>query len=167
MTQRKILIALTAALLLAGCTSQEKSQTTTEKKTESLQAIEPMQVKLPEHLLTVLRKEMQLIENGMGELLGHIVAGRAEEAAAIAGKIEKSFILKQSLSKTDLKQLVGLLPPEFVKMDRKFHTDAGALAAAAGKGDFHSAIQLYNTMTESCVACHGTFAAERFPALAN
>ena len=158
-----------AALLLSTCNQQPEATppgATTKQTVERAQQIEPMQVALPEHLLIVLRKEMRLIESGMGELLGHLAAGRAQKAAAVATNIKKSFILKQSLGQDDLKQLVGLLPPEFVKMDRQFHGNAGELAAAAGQNNFRTAIKIYSTMSEACVTCHAQYAAERFPALA-
>ncbi len=173
---RILAILLAAGLLFSNCnrnkseedphhSAAETSDLTHSPAGQSPEISAPQKLKLPEHLLTVLRKEMQLIEAGMGELLAHLARGNAEEAQKTAEKIQHSFILKQSLSKAELKQLVSLLPKEFIQMDRTFHGNAGKVAEAVRQGDFNGAAVLYSDMAQSCVRCHTQFAAERFPAL--
>ncbi len=161
------LLVLSFIFTLPGCVEQAQENSAEPKTMMHEQGKAPVQLELPDNLAGVLRQEMQLLEKGMGELLGHIVAGRSGDAAAVALKIEKSFVLKQALTQEELKQLIGLLPAEFITMDRKFHSDAGALAAAAEKGEFRTAMKLYTTMAESCLACHSQYAAQRFPKLAH
>ena len=127
----------------------------------------PEKLELPEHLSTVLRKEMVELTDGMGVLLSHLAQGNAADAAEVAEKIHKSFILKQELSKADLKQLVGLLPEEFIEMDRTFHSNAAKIVEATHRKDFTTAIHLYGQMAQACIDCHGQYAVNRFPELAH
>ncbi|MGH1366434.1 MAG: hypothetical protein ACRBF0_22930 [Calditrichia bacterium] len=131
--------------------------------TESI--VRPETLQLPENLAAVLRMEMIEISNNMGPLLDHLSRGNSAEAASIADKIQNSFILKQQLSSDELKELVSLLPTDFVTLDRAFHGDAGKLAGAVRKNDFTSAAALYSKMAVACVACHGKYATNRFPGL--
>ncbi|MDQ7053380.1 MAG: cytochrome c [candidate division KSB1 bacterium] len=142
---------------------QKTTQTISMAQSDTLQS---QQIQLPERLMSVLRKEMQLIEVGMGQLLSHLAQGKANEAATVAQNIHDSFILKRNLSPDELQQLVSRLPAAFVRMDRDFHDSAQKLATAVQHGDFVTAIQLYANMSRACVSCHALYAAERFPALA-
>ena len=83
----------------------------------------------------------------------------------VAGKIRDTFILKQDLTQAELKELIGLLPEEFITMDRAFHSTAGKLSKAAAAGDFSTAIEHFATMSKACVSCHASYAAQRFPKL--
>ena len=125
----------------------------------------PQKLALPDHLLAVLRVEMNLIQAGMGTLLAHLSQGEGDAAGDVAETIQKSFVLKQQLGEEDLQLLVSLLPEVFVTQDRGFHKSAGELAAAARKGDFLSAVRIYGSMSESCVTCHTAYAGDRFPSL--
>jgi len=127
--------------------------------------VRPETLQLPENLAAVLRMEMIEISNNMGPLLDHLARGNSAEAARIADKIQNSFILKQQLSSDELKELVSLLPTDFVTLDRSFHGTAGKLASAVRKNDFTSAAALYSKMAVACVACHGEYATNRFPGL--
>jgi len=61
---------------------------------------------------------------------------------------------------------MAAVPPEFVALDRAFHETSAALAAAARAEEVHQELSLFARMTEACVGCHGRFAGDRFPALA-
>ena len=125
----------------------------------------PAELVLPEYLREKLVVEMWAISEGMGLLLTHLAMGDADSAASVAGKIRDTFILKQELSQEELKELISLLPEGFITMDRAFHSTAGKLSTAAASGDFTSAIEHFTTMSEACVSCHASYAAQRFPNL--
>jgi hypothetical protein len=110
---------------------------------------------------------MQELRSGMQQLVGHLAEGRAGEAEKVARQIHESFILKQSLSPDELKQLVRLLPESFVERDRQFHQLAEQLAEKAGQNDYSGAAQVYGEMFQSCMECHRRYAVERFPGLAD
>ena len=131
----------------------------------ALTRAEPAQALSPE-LRQLLVKEMQLIDNGMGELLSAISAGNWKTIEAIAGKIQHSFILKQQLTDQQLHELHEKLPDEFVRMDVQFHETAGKLAAITHHRDAELATFYYSRLVDGCVRCHASFAPQRFPGLA-
>jgi len=159
-----------SVMMLFACGQPETDEADKTRQTVSMarsDTLRSQQIQLPERLMSVLRKEMQLIEAGMGQLLSHLAQGKANEAVTVAQNIHDSFILKRNLSPEELQQLVRLLPKSFVLMDHDFHGKAQKLATAAQHGDFATAIQLYGDMSRACVSCHALYAAGRFPMLAN
>ncbi len=125
----------------------------------------PEKLELPEHLLTMLRQEMQQIDSGMGILLSALAQGNAEESVQVAEHLHNTFILKQRLSQQDLKQLISLLPAEFVNLDRAFHGNAKKIAEAVKEKNFEAAVNLYSEMAQACVTCHKQYALTRYPNL--
>ncbi|MCA9667005.1 MAG: hypothetical protein KC503_15505 [Myxococcales bacterium] len=115
-------------------------------------------LKLPPELAAMLKKEMLLLDGGMRELLGHIVRGERSAAARIADKVHASFILKRSLSKAQLGQLLRALPKQFIKQDRAFHGDGAKLAKALRARQLTKAASIYARMVRACVSCHVRFA---------
>ncbi len=103
----------------------------------------------------------------MKQLLSHLIRGQKTGAARVSMDIHERFVLKQQLSKKELKKRQDLLPEEFVKLDRIFHKQARQLSDAAKAGNFDRAMSIYNNMTAGCVTCHARFAGNRFPALEN
>lgn len=125
----------------------------------------PDELKLPENLLQLLQQEMQQIESGMQLLLNYLSRGDAKNAADISMQIHNSFILKQSLSKEQLQQLVSLFPTGFIHMDRAFHGQAKKLSEAVAQNDFTTSIKIYGDMVQACVSCHQQYAQDKFPGL--
>lgn len=121
---------------------------------------------LPPETARLLRQEMLQLDTGMHTLHSALVRGDGDTAAETAQKIHDSFILKQELSKEELKALVAAVPEDFVERDRAFHKLSAELAEAARAGNFDDAAGLYGRMTDACVGCHTAHAPERFPALA-
>ena len=79
--------------------------------------------------------------------------------------MEESYILKQSLTESQIKELHSVLPHEFIEKDQRFHYLAGMLAHAA-KSEKTELINFYfSEMNEFCASCHSIFATDRFPAL--
>lgn len=172
-----IKIFLIVAILgcLTGCSNESPNkedhleenahtQQTEHSEIHSNEA-KPEKLELPEHLLNILRIEMQQIDSGMGNLLSSLAQGNAEEAVKVAEHLHNTYILKQRLSKQDLKQLISLLPADFVKLDRGFHGNAQKIAEAVKQNDFETAVKLYSEMAQACVACHKQYAFTRFPNL--
>ncbi len=158
MRKNVISLAAIAILILFSTVSfaEEKHQhEMLETKSEALS--------LPPDLKPVLLKEMKAIKNGMEKMIGEMAFGNYDNVAEIAGKIEKSFILKQKLSNEQLKKLHGLLPPGFRELDAKFHKNAGMLSHVAKAGHIDLVSFYYYKLLEGCQECHGKYAQKRFP----
>ncbi|MBD3225661.1 MAG: hypothetical protein GF313_13110 [Caldithrix sp.] len=165
-----ISIGLLSALLLNGCTKTDRTmpeesnqQLHNKSATAETQDTTMEGLDLPVEFQTLLRQEMRQIEKGMKHLLTDLVRGRPNQAERMAQRIHNSFILKQQLSKQELKQLIKLLPDEFVRRDRIFHKQAKQLAEASKENNFQKSAKIYGQMVNGCVGCHSRFAAERFP----
>ncbi len=157
-----VLMAFGVVLLAAALTRAELDEDRSGhpvKKTDPAQALSP-------ELRQLLVKEIQLIDNGMGELLSAISAGNWKTIESIAGKIQHSFILKPQLTDQQLHELHEKLPDEFVRMDVQFHETAGKLAAITHQRDAVLATFYYSRLVDGCVRCHASFAPQRFPGLA-
>ncbi len=124
-------------------------------------------VRLPDKFAKLLQQEMRQIDEGMKQLISLISQGKATEAADIADKIHNSFILKQSLTQEELKELVSYLPKDFVQLDRTFHGNAHKLSAALRENNFQEGGALYAKMFNGCISCHSRFATDQFPGLTN
>jgi len=120
---------------------------------------------LSHDLRDLLAKEMQALQSGMMSIIPAYIAGNWGEIETTAEKMKSSYILKQSLTENQMKELHSVLPEEFVKKDQRFHYLAGMLEHAA-KNEKAELINFYfSEMNESCVDCHTTFATHKFPAL--
>ena len=127
----------------------------------------PEKLELPEYLRNILRIEMQQVDSGMGNLLSFLAQGNVDKSVKVAEQLHSTFILKQQLSQQDLKQLISLLPADFIQLDREFHRNAKKIAEAVKQHDFETSIQLYSEMAQACVTCHTQYAFTRFPSLKN
>jgi hypothetical protein len=147
---------------IVGCKSKDIAETA---HPESAISVLPTELNLPPELQILLKKEMVEIQSAMQQLIPLMSQGNSEITAQLAEQIKSSFILKKSLSPEELKQLVQLLPPHFVQLDRTFHGNAGKLAESAKQSDFIESGKIYGTMISACIECHTQFAPERFPNL--
>ena len=82
-------------------------------------------------LLNLLSKDMLALQSGMMSIIPAYIAGNWEEIETTAEKMKSSYILKQSLTESQMKELHSLLPPEFIKKDQSFHYLAGMFEHAA------------------------------------
>ncbi len=105
---------------------------------------------------------MNEIEKGMMTIIPAIAAGNWESIAKLAQKIKDSFILKQKLTKEQMKELHHSLPPGFVEMDQRFHTTAEKLAHAAHQGDGELVNFYFYKLHSQCMNCHSKYASKRF-----
>ena len=118
---------------------------------------------LSPELRELLAKEMQAIQKGMMSLVPAYASGNWNEIESIASKIERSYILKQSIGDQQVKELHSVLPDSFLKLDQQFHYYSGMLSHAA-KNRKPELVGFYlSKLSESCVTCHSLHATHRFP----
>ena len=129
------------------------------------QSAEPVSPKLTDTVRDLLRKEMVSVEDASKQILSALVAGDNALVAELAQRIHDSFILQQSMTPEDRKDLMTAVPKEFVEQDRAFHAISAALADAARSGDRAQQHKEYSKMVEACSACHAEYATDRFPKL--
>ena len=153
-----IQIALLAILLPTISYGEDKPQHKEHGNASGVEA-------LSDELRDLLSQEMQALESGMMSIIPAYNSGNWDEIASTAEKMNKSYIMKQKLTETQIKELHALLPHSFIEKDQRFHYLAGMLEHAA-KNEKAELINFYfSEMNESCVSCHTNFATHRFPAL--
>ncbi len=116
-------------------------------------------------LRDLLAQEMQALQSGMMSIIPAYIAGNWGEIETAAGKMKRSYILKQSLTESQVEEMHALLPRAFIERDQRFHYLAGMLEHAAKKEKPELINFYFSEMNESCVSCHSLFATHRFPAL--
>ncbi|KMQ76196.1 cytochrome c [Marinobacter subterrani] len=126
-------------------------------------AAEPVTPKLTEKLDRLLREEMRSIQTAMGQIHSAIVMGQHAKVAKQAQDIHDSFILQQSLTEQDRKDLMSAVPEGFIQLDKEFHQLAASLAEAGRNDDTAKQHQLFGKMTGNCIQCHSTYVSDRFP----
>ncbi len=132
----------------------------------SARAEEAIGAKLTPRLKQLIGEEMRQVSTAMQTILMALVQGDHPTIAEQGERIHHSFIMKRSLTAADKKQLMATLPPAFIKLDRSFHGLAKKLATAAHAHDSELERFYFSRMTETCTICHGTYALDRFPGLA-
>lgn len=113
----------------------------------------------------LLSKEMSALQDGMMSIIPAYISGNWGEIEATAKNIKSSYILKQSLTESQIKELHSVLPPEFIEKDQRFHYLAGMLEHAAQSKKPELINFYFSEMNESCTSCHAVFATHKFPAL--
>lgn len=126
-------------------------------------AAEPVTPDLSDKLRGLLQQEMRSIQAAMGTIHTAMVTGEHETVAQNAQQIHDSFILQQSLTEQDRKDLMSAVPKGFIKLDKEFHKLSASLAEAGRNESSKKQRQLYNEMTRNCIECHGTYVSDRFP----
>lgn len=137
-----------------------------EEKTKHMEPADVSGVEaLSSELRNLLSQEMQALQDGMMSIIPAHASGNWREIEAIAGKMKNSYVLKQSLTKSQAKELHSVLPHKFIEKDQRFHYLAGMLEHAA-KNKKSELINFYfSEMNKSCVDCHAVFAVHKFPDL--
>lgn len=126
-------------------------------------AAEPVTPKLTDKLSQLLQQEMRSVQAAMASIHTAMVTGEHDTVATSAQQIHDSFILQQSLTTQDRKDLMAAVPDGFIKLDKEFHSLAASLADAGRKQQTRKQNRLYNEMTRNCIACHGKYVSDRFP----
>lgn len=120
---------------------------------------------LPKELNDILIKEMNALSQGLSQLMPEVTSGNWQQIQNIGEKMHDSYILKQSLSKEQIKHLHKMLPSNFKTLDHQLHHSAGMMAHAAKKKNIELVNFYLYKMTETCVTCHSQYATDRFPQL--
>ncbi len=118
---------------------------------------------LSAEVAALLGEEMRSIEKGLGSLMIAMASGDWPHVAETGEQIEKSYILAQRLTPEQREELGRALPQRFKTLDATFHRAAGKLAGAARAGDGELAVFYAYKLMEVCVACHESYASDRFP----
>ncbi len=121
---------------------------------------------LSPELRELLTKEMQELQNGMMSIIPAYVSGNWSEIERVADKMKNSYILKQSLTEKQIKELQTALPDSFIKLDRQFHYLSGMLNHAAKNKKAELVGFYFSKLSEACVSCHTQHATHKFPLLA-
>jgi len=153
------ILFLLALLIPSLCFGQEHEPHAVDKSHAGIADLSP-------ELRNLFSEEMRQLQNGMTQILPLYVSGGWAEIAAVAGKMEDSYVLKQNLSAEQMDELHAKLPGEFIELDQQFHYLAGMLEHAAKVEKVELVGFYYSKMSEACVSCHSRFATQRFPALA-
>ena len=106
--------------------------------------------------------EMAGVNEGIAELSGFLAMGEWDVAAQRAEHIRDSYIMKQKLSRVELKELERVLPADFVEKDCQFHHHADGLAQAAMEHNYELEVFYFSKMMEGCGDCHARYAAHVF-----
>lgn len=130
------------------------------------QDTKPVSPDLTPMLQDLLRKEMLSIEVASKDILSAMIAGDHASVAGLAQNIHDSFILEQSMTPQDRKDLMAAVPEGFLTRDDALHEISAALAEAGRDGDRAAQHQEFGRMIEACSACHALYATDRFPMLA-
>ena len=99
------------------------------------QNVEPIGPKLTPKLQDLLQREMISILDASHRILDGLIMGDYAAVAEQARAIERSFIMEQSMTEEDRRDLMAVLPAEFVDLDRSFHETAANVAEAAQNND--------------------------------
>ena len=116
-------------------------------------------------LRDLLAQEMQALQNGMMSIIPAYISGNWGAIETTSGKMKSSYILKQSLTESQVKELHSVLPHAFIEKDQRFHYLAGMLEHVAKSKKAELINFYFSEMIESCVRCHTIFATNKFPAL--
>lgn len=127
---------------------------------------DPVGPKLTDRLKELLATEMAQVGDATAKLAVAIASGDHATVADLGVKVRDSFIMRQSLTPRDKKDLVGAVPKEFLMLDKKFHGMAGEMAKAAEARDTKAQLSYYGQMLEACAECHARFAHDRFTGFA-
>ncbi len=126
------------------------------------QDVKPVSPDLAPKLQELLRNEMLSVEDASRQILSALIAGEDARVADLAQQIHDSFILQQSMTPQDRKDLMAAVPEDFVTRDRAFHALAAALAKAGREGDRARQHEEFGRMIEACTACHALYATDQF-----
>ena len=119
---------------------------------------------LSAELRVLLVREMLALQSGMQAIIPAYVSGNWSQIEQIAGNMENSYILKQSLTDAQKEELHTLLPAAFIQLDQQFHYLSGMLKHVAEKEKTELVGFYISELNESCLGCHRQYATHRFPA---
>jgi len=110
---------------------------------------------------------MLALQEGMKNIVPAFASGDLEKVSDIAGKMNKSFILKQKITDSQKHELHEKLSKDFIQKDQQFHQYAGMLEHVSKERHIELVGFYYSKLMESCIGCHSKYANHRFPMLSN
>ena len=122
---------------------------------------------LSPELRALLKQEMLAIQEGMKNIVPAFASGNLEGVSDIAGKINRSFILKQKITDSQKHELHEKLSKGFILKDQQFHKYAGMLEHVSEERHTELVGFYYSKLLESCVGCHSEHAGHQFSAFTN
>lgn len=150
-----VLFAIMFAITTSVSYGEDKHHHEISKDLSSVESLSP-------ELRKLLTREMQELQKGMMSLVPAYASGNWSEIEDIGTKIERSYILKQSITDAQKTELHNSLPGSFIKLDQQFHYFAGMLSHAA-KNKKPELVGFYiSKLSESCVSCHSQYATHKF-----
>ena len=153
----KIIIHLTVFFIFLTITSYGGDQHP-NKEHKQVAGVES----LSHGLRALLSREMMALQSGMMSIIPAYISGNWAKIEKVAEKMKNSYILKQSLTKSQVKELHSSLPHEFIEKDQRFHYLAGMLEYAAKNKKAELINFYFSEMNESCLNCHAQFAKHKF-----
>lgn len=157
---RVAVVALLSAILMSSLSYAEPHHGHHQKV--QLSGVESLS---PE-LRGLLKEEMLALQSGMMAIIPAYISGNWGEIERLAHQMKNSYILKQSLTDEQIKELYVSLPEAFIKQDQQFHYLAGMLEHAAKNEKVELVGFYFSKLNESCVSCHTQHVTHKFPALA-
>lgn len=124
---------------------------------------QPISPKLTPRLHELLTKEMEAIRQAVNEIVDGMISGDNVRVAKNGDAIFDGFILRQSLSDQDRKDLEKAVPPEFFDLDHEFHVMGMKLALAAANKDPDLQQHYLGKMIAACAQCHSKYVSDKFP----
>jgi hypothetical protein len=124
---------------------------------------EKSEIHLSKPVRRLLSAEMNRIQNGMTNLAIAIPAGKWGEIAQTSEKMSEGYIMKQKLSKEQMKEFNESLPDGYKVINDEFHKTAGQLIHAAKEHNGRLVNSYFLKLNETCIKCHAKYAKKRFP----
>jgi len=118
---------------------------------------------LSPQLQQLFSKEMIQLNQGMKKIMDAYISGEWDTIAAIAKKMEGSYVLRQNLTKSQMHELHSKLPIDFLKLDKEFHYYSGMLSHASEMKKTELIGFYFSKMSDTCVTCHSLYATNKFP----
>ncbi len=110
----------------------------------------------------MLSAEMNAVQKGMTVLSIAIPAGRWNEIAEIAGKMNEGYIMKK-LSSAEVEEFNLVLPEGYKEINLEYHEMADNIMKAAKSRRGEQVNFFFYRLNESCMQCHAKYAKKRFP----
>jgi hypothetical protein len=109
-----IRISLLAILLPLLSYGGEKNGHDSNEHLVGVEALSP-------DLRDMLSREMLALQSGMISIIPAFISGNWREIETTAGKMKRSYVLKQNLTEKQESELHSVLPPAFIEKDQRFH----------------------------------------------
>lgn len=109
---------------------------------------------------SAINEQMRIIQAKMDDILLNISIGDWKKISSSAKELESNFILKSKNARKEI--YTGVLPDEFVALDKAFHQSAQFIRVGANIKDSSTVNSNFFRMMNTCVKCHANYAPIRF-----